>query len=118
MIQTKFKCFKNAYQVTHYLRGRLYYFVDTVMTTDYYSLELKDISSFLFLIVKMIVLWLEIFPKTLLIPFIEGKRYPKLIHIDKNVALAMCGYEMMDMLKWFFCMCARTGFFFTVIEYK
>ncbi len=39
---------------------------------------------------------------------------PKLILVDRNVALASCGYELMDMLKWLFCQCPRTLFFFAV----
>jgi hypothetical protein len=40
--------------------------------------------------------------------------YPRLFLVDRNVALASCGTEMLDMLKWFFCHYPRTLIFFGV----
>ncbi len=35
---------------------------------------------------------------------------------DRNVALASCGYELMDMLRWLFCLSHRTLIFFAVSQ--
>jgi len=35
--------------------------------------------------------------------------------IDRDAALAACGNELLDMLKWFFCLGPQTCIFFEVI---
>jgi len=87
------------------------------MTSEHKEEDLPQIYSFLHLVIRMITLWLQIFPDTLLKPFIEWRKHPKLFLVDRNCALAACGFEIMDMLKWLFGLCARTGVIFGVKFY-
>ena len=87
------------------------------MTTEYKSPEkdLPPVYEFLKLVVRMIAAWLELFP-SLTKSYLEFQAYPKLILVDRNVALAACCYEILDMLKWIFCLCPRTGIFYSVFS--
>eukprot|EP00826_Nyctotherus_ovalis_P021902 TRINITY_DN17151_c0_g1_i19.p4 TRINITY_DN17151_c0_g1~~TRINITY_DN17151_c0_g1_i19.p4 ORF type:complete len:100 (-),score=14.13 TRINITY_DN17151_c0_g1_i19:233-532(-) len=87
------------------------------MTLKHEDGELQGICEFMHLVAKLIALWLKTFPTALLKPFIEYQKYPKLMLVDRNCALAACGYELLDMLKWLFCACPRTGIFFGVLLY-
>ncbi len=113
MIETNFRCLTTAAAVTQYLRGHLYVFTDMLMASEYKNEDLPSVYDFLKLVAKLIAAWLELFP-SLLKSFIEYQTCPKLILIDRNVALAACGYEILDMLSWLFCLCPRTALFFSV----
>ncbi len=68
MIATEFKCLETAFEVTQYLRGRLYTYVDFLMAGEYLKspeTELPPIVSFLKLVAKLIALWLALFPSYL-----------------------------------------------------
>ena len=118
ILASNFNCFSNAFEITQYLRGNLYIFLDMTMTTEHNPGDLQFVYNFLHSIAKLIALWLKLFPSQFLVPFIEGKNHYELYYIDKNVALALSAYEIMDMLNWLFCGCTRTGFFFAVRFYS
>ena len=115
ILNKRFESLTTAFNITQYLRGNLHIFLDLLMTSNHKSDDLPKIYEFLHLIIKLIVLWLQIFPTTLLKPFIESQANSKLYLVDRNIALSLCGYELVDMLKWLFCMCPRTGLFFKVL---
>lgn len=88
------------------------------MAIDLIYSNLQRVYTFLHLVMQMLALWLKIFPDTLLEHFIDGQTNPELGYIDRRAALAQCGYEMIDMLKWLFCRCMRNGVFFAVFLYS
>lgn len=111
---TDFGCLANAFEVTQYLRGHLFVFLDLLMTSEHKEENLPDVYSFLHLVVEAIVQWLKALKGDLLKSFIEYKKCPKLSLVDRKCALAACGYELLDMLKWLFGLCPRTGVIFGV----
>lgn len=114
LLERRFQCFESAFELTKYLRGELYIFVDLVMTSEHQAEHLDAIYVFLEDVVRVVALWLKTFPSCMLGSYVESRSYYNLYGIDRNVALALCGYELMDMLSWLFCVCTRTGFFFAV----
>ena len=104
VIETEFQCFKTAFEVTQFLRGNLYIFLDLVLAADHKEEDLEKIYEFLHEVIKLIVLWLKLLSDKFLKSFIETQSNPKLYLIDKNCALASCGFELMDILKWLFCL--------------
>jgi hypothetical protein len=114
VVRTRFSSLETAFDVTQYLRGHLYIFVDLLLTSEHTESDLPDIYSFLHLVIKAISLWLKMFSTDLLKAFIEYRQYPTLTIIDRNCALAACSYEFLDILGWLFALCPRTGVFFGV----
>ena len=67
MLATNFRSLTTAHDVTQYLRGRLFIYVDFLMAHEYKKPEeaIPRVISFLHLVVKLIVKWLELFPSLL-----------------------------------------------------
>lgn len=68
--------------------------------------DLTAIFNFVELVLKVTLKWYEILP--LLVPaFKEAQQNPELIFVDIQAALAMCGYEMNQILGKLFGLCKR-----------
>ena len=67
VLDTGFKSLATAFDVTQYIRGRLYVFVDFLMANEYKNPdnEIPEVIAFLKLVVKLIATWLKIFPNYL-----------------------------------------------------
>ena len=63
-MDTKFGCLRTAFEVTQYLRGKLYILVDFLMANEYKNpdIEVPPVIEFLKLAIRMIALWLSMFP--------------------------------------------------------
>ena len=109
VIESDFKVLKTAFEITQYLRGKVFIYVDFLMANEYKNPqeECKKAIEFLKLVIKLFVRWMELFPKYKQ-SFLEGEQYTKLYLVDRNVAFASCGYELYDMMKSIFCLCHRS----------
>lgn len=68
--------------------------------------DLPAIFSFVELVFKVTFKWYEILP-LLVQAFKEAQQSPELICVDIQAALAMCGYEMNQILGKLFGICKR-----------
>jgi hypothetical protein len=57
----------SAFEVTQYIRGHLFIYVDFLMANEYKDppKEIPLVIEFLKLVIKMIALWLDVFPNYL-----------------------------------------------------
>ena len=67
IIDKDFECFENAFEITQILRGRLYVWVDFLMSHDYKanSNEVQLAHDFFKLFLEIIVAWLKKIPTLL-----------------------------------------------------
>ncbi len=64
MLASDFKCLSSAFEITQYLRGKLYIYVDFLMANEYKDpeKEIPPVVEFLKLTVRTIAAWLRLFP--------------------------------------------------------
>ena len=67
MLSTKFTCFASAHECTQFIRGELYFYLDSLLTMEIAisPTDLPAIIEFLKLVMELILTWLEIFPNYL-----------------------------------------------------
>lgn len=101
--ETNFGCFKSVHELTQYMRGELFIYVDFIFSYDYTSLtvEVPSVVIFLKSVLKLLCQWLQ-WLSTHLASYREFKNYPLLFLVDRNVALAACMEEVIFMLGLFF----------------
>lgn len=67
ILATKFGCLTTAPEVTQYLRGRLFVYVDFLMANEYKDpqKEIPLVVNFFYLVIKVIACWLDLLPNYL-----------------------------------------------------
>jgi len=65
VIESKFGSLTSAFEVTQYLRGKLFCYVDFLMANEYKDPEheIPEVIEFLKDVLKLIVLWVDVFPR-------------------------------------------------------
>lgn len=111
ILENGFEILETPRKVTQYIRGDLYFYVDSMLslflntTVD----ELPMIYEFMGYVFKVIQLWLRVFQKTLFKNYKYSLKHKKLYMVDFDTALAKSGFELIDILsksfgKWPRCL--------------
>lgn len=102
-ISKEFDNFETAHQATQFLRGKLYIFVDSLLAnTDEDQVnkeDARDMIDFMEKVFLLIIKWLELFPSKYMKYFELHKKNKKAFLVDKNVAIAAAGTELIDILN-------------------
>lgn len=64
ILESKFTCFASAHEITQFIRGELYFHLDSLFTLEHalQSVDLPAISEFIKLVFELILTWMEVFP--------------------------------------------------------
>ncbi len=91
VLGSKFVCLKTAFEVTQYLRGRLYIYVDFLMANEYKDpdKEIPHVLEFLRGVLKLIVMWLDLFPQYLRSVIFTGSKTFPLVYGVSSVPKAI-----------------------------
>ena len=105
-IKSEFDNFKSAQEVTQFLRGKLFTFVDSLLANcddDTNSPDdFRDMIEFMEKVFLLIIKWLELFPSKYMEYFEIHKKNKKAFLVNVNVAVAASGNELINMLSnWF-----------------
>ena len=114
VIESQFKCLATSFEITQYIRGELYIFVDSVLTYEGYKDKKKILSkaiNFLKKVLQLIAEWFKEFPKYLK-SFMEYQKLKDLMRLDRDIAFVACFPEIVEMLEWLLFQCPRTQSFF------
>ena len=99
VIQTKFLCFESAHECTQFIRGELYFYLDSILTLFSHQRadELPLVIDLADLCFKLLLTWLEIFPNYNQ-AYKEATQHPYLYAVDLPTAISQCCYELVDLL--------------------
>lgn len=114
IVKSRFKNFKTAHEVTQFIRGELFFYVDSIITipTETTSADLPARVEFITQVFELIITWLDIFP-SYVEAYKECHATPNLMLVDVGCAISQCGYELLKLLGMVFGMCRRTNNFFS-----
>lgn len=103
-IEEEFDNLESAFEVTQFLRGELFIYWDCLLsnwdTSDLSKDEFRDIIDFMHEVYKLIIKWLEIFPVKYMKYYEVLKKVKKAFLVDKNIAIAASGYELIKILHY------------------
>jgi len=113
ILDSKFTCFTSAHECTQFIRGELYFYLDSLLTL-HMSIEPSDlpgIVEFVRLCFELLLTWMEVFTKYQE-AFKESQQNPHLFCVDLPAAISMCCFELVELLgkTWGLCVRARTFF--------
>ena len=102
-IKSEFDNFKSAQEVTQFLRGKLFIFVDSLLAIcddDTNSPDdFRDMIQFMEKVFLLIIKWLELFPSKYMEYFEIHKKNKKAFLVNVDVAVAASGNELISMLS-------------------
>lgn len=113
IMESNFLGFANAYECTQFLRGELYYYVDSLLTLPLVIREedLPSILQFIELVFRMTLKWYEILPA--FVPaWKEAQLTQNLMNVDLHAAISMCSYEISQIFGKMWGICKRAKGFF------
>lgn len=106
---------EDAFQTTQYYRGKLFIYIDNLVTQRPSIESITPIINFCSDVIKLIVRWFK--SSTVLFPFYyQGLLQPELYLEDNNVALANIWYELLETLRKLFGVDSRSAEFFSVAD--
>lgn len=111
--ESNFSCFESGYECTQFIRGELYFYVDSMLTlaTVIGVDDLPAILELMSRVFELVLCWLRIVPS-----YRESQRETKsnsqLYCVDLACAIAMCGNELADILTKCFGGCRRASALF------
>ena len=64
ILDSKFTCFTSAHECTQFIRGELYFHLDSLITLEHAinAQDLPTIAEFIKLVFELILVWMEVFP--------------------------------------------------------
>lgn len=107
----------DAFYITQFYRGKLFIFVENLLTCDYKIQKqfLKPVVKFFGSVINLIVSWLKKAPD--LFPYYyKSITQPDLYLEDGNTALALAWPELMDTLNKLFALDSRVADFFQTYD--
>lgn len=113
IMESNFLHFGSAYECTQFLRGELYFYVDSLLTLPLLitSEDLPAILNFCELVLQLTLKWFELLP--LFVPaWHESQANPSLFNVDLACAVANCGQELCHIFGKMFGICKRAKHFF------
>lgn len=95
VIDSQFMGFLSAFECTQFIRGELYFYIDSLLTLQNVIIQedLPSILNFVELVFKLTLKWLEIMP-LFVASYKEAIVTPNLFNVDLHSAISMCGYEL------------------------
>jgi len=117
IIETNFRCFDSAFECTQFIRGELYYYVDSLLTLqDRTNKEdLPAILNFMDLYFQLMLKWYELIP-SYITAWREAITTPNLFNVDLSAAISLCCYEISSINGKLFGLEKRSKNFFS--KYK
>lgn len=114
IVQTDFECLRTAQEVNQFLRGELYFYVDSIISISLYTMrsDFPIIYNFINEVMIMVIRWVSLFPEKYQKAYYDTLKHPKLYLIDSKAAVSRCGYELIDILWKCFGKCSRCNAFF------
>lgn len=100
-LEADFENLKSAHEATQFLRGELFFYVDGYLANWKSSDEdadYRDVIEFMHVVFKLIIRWMDIFPKKYMKYYEIHKRSKQEYLVDKDVAIAASGYELIKIL--------------------
>lgn len=114
IIKKDFKCYELPRDLTQFVRGELYFYVDSLMSI-FQSSSVEEVPAIFEFITKdifsLIFKWLEIMPDYLP-SFYDSLHHPQLYLVNYEAAIAQCGNELFSILEKCFGRCYRSNRFF------
>ena len=109
----EFKNLETPLKVTQFIRGELYFYVDSLisMKSCIQREDLPVVFEFMLDVFKLIFKWMEVFPQHLT-SYQESLHHPKLYLVNYEASVAMCGNELFGILEKCFGGCMRCLKFF------
>ena len=109
ILENGFEVLETPRKVTQYIRGELYFYVDSMLSLHLNTTtkELPKIYEFMRYVYQIVQLWLKLFPSKLFKNYKHSLKYKKLYLIDFDTSLSRCGYELIDILAKSFGLCSR-----------
>jgi hypothetical protein len=104
-----FEVLETPRKVTQYIRGELYFYVDSMLSLFLNTsvAELSIYYQFMSHVFNIIQLWMKHFPSKLYKNYNLSRKHTKLYLIDFDTAVARCGDEFIDILAKCFGCCSR-----------
>ena len=101
-IKLNFKVKDTSMEITQFLRGKLFFYIDSILTLDHLILpspeNLKQILQFLDIVFELIIAYVLAFP-SLKNEYEKTKHFPNLYLVQRNAALSLCYQEFAEILK-------------------
>jgi hypothetical protein len=98
----------SAYELTQYLRGKIFVYVDFLLSQGMYTeSECLEVNELLRATVRLIVAWLNKMPSIMQKCLVDLRREPELYLVDEDIALFQSGPELMALLGSMLCACHR-----------
>ena len=99
ILNSKLTCFSSAHECTQFIRGELFFYVDSLLTlpSGISKEDLPGITEFLRLCFQLVLTWMEIFP-LYSDAFRECVSTPLLFCVDLPAAISQCCYELTELL--------------------
>lgn len=112
-----FRCFSSAYECTQFIRGELFFYVDSLLTlhTQTTREDLPAILDFIEVVFQMIIRWYQLIP-SYASSWKEAIATPNLFNVDLSAAISLCCYEVSNIFGKLFGICKRVKNFFN--KYK
>ncbi len=117
IISTEFRCFPSAYECTQFIRGELYFYVDSLLTLQNQTTQedLPAILNFMESVFKLMIKWYQLIPSY--VPaWREAVVTPNLFNVDLSAAISLCCYEISQIFGKLFGICKRSKNFWA--KYK
>ena len=100
ILKSKMTCFSSAHECTQFIRGELFFYVDSLLTLSsggINSNDLTGIAEFLRLCFELCLTWMEIFPHYS-DAFKDSQQTPMLFCVDLPAAISQCCYELSEIM--------------------
>ena len=119
IVESKFTCFEDAQACTQFIRGELYFYLDSLLTmpTQFDASDLPGIIDFVRLCYRLVLTWMEIFP-LYNDSYRECRDSPLLFCVDLPAAISNCCYELCELFGKVFGLCNRTRNMFAAFKTK
>ena len=100
ILENGFEVLETPRKVTQYIRGELYFYVDSMLSLHLNTTtrELPKIYDFMQYVFKLVQLWMKLFPTKLYKSYKDSIKSTKLYLIDFETSLSRCGCELIDIL--------------------
>lgn len=98
IIQTNFRCFNSAYDCTQFIRGELYFYIDSLLTLPMYTTreDVPAILDFFELVFKLMLKWYHMIP-SYITSYKEAIVTQNLFNVDLSAAISLCSYEISNL---------------------
>lgn len=101
-LQEEFDNFKTGFEATQFLRGELFVYCDCLMSncdsSDLSKDDFRDIVEFMHQVFKLIITWMQLFPKKYMKYYEIHKKIKKAYLVNPDIAVAAAGQELIQIL--------------------